>query len=989
MVDVALHFLGELKVLRKGEEQNLPPSKKTRALLAYLALSDGNHRREQLCELFWEIPDDPRGSLRWSLSKLRRLVDEDGLARIVADRNHVSLQPEGAYIDVRELERLVSAGLSSLPMTSLMEAEENFRGEFLAGLELPAFHDFSAWCTTERERVNKLQLMLLSELVSRLLDNPEQGIDFARRMVNQSPYDKTARANLIRMMVATGRIREAEQQVKQGSILLEEVGEDDLELHRALRGGFGKPATPASQRGGKVTTVSQPARPLIGRSAELAELQESFSQVREQSNAACILLQGEPGIGKTHLLSHARFIGNSSGALVLTAGAFESEIVRPFALWKDALRDSTFQEAIGMLNGSERIDRDGLFNSLSNLVRDETESSPVVVLFDDMQWCDESSAAALHYVLRTSADRPLLVVLAARDQEVSSNTAVLKLLRGLRQEKQLETIKLAPLQKDEISSLIASRIPGVDSQLIGKESRGNPLLAIELARAVAEGDFIGTLNELVNERLSRLRPETVDLLQWASLLSPQIDIAILERMTDLDASTVEESLEEAENSGILLSTDKGYHFSHDLVTRSIYKALSKSRSKYMHRRIAEFMEHDATVDLELAAELARHASQSGDPALAARSLVLASRLCLRFFANDDALELASRGLEFASKLSGANRVCLILELKEVQLQAAPVEDWESAASEYVALAEQALDYGDLNHARLGYHMASEIRWAHGNWSGAKREILQAERVTRGGSEEIHIVGMAEAARCLLLLEKDLPEADAMLMEVESRAQRNRIESDALPAAQGMLKYYENDLEQAESLLEEARVRTKSHGNRLQEFQANEYLTMIEIEKGDYQAAAIRCKTLLSLGEKLRQGSEGPFAHAIEALCEYALNENDNGIESALQELRDVDAKQRLAYLLNRSSQLDLQAGRIETAVERANEALQNAEILDRASEIIMARMVLVEACQRQHDPTNCRKHVQALLAMPTESGAKWARERAATLVQRFQEKNHV
>jgi len=988
MVDVALHFLGELKVLRQGEEQDLPPSKKTRALLAYLALSERSHRREQLCELFWEIPDDPRGSLRWSLSKLRRLVDEDGLARIVADRNQVSFQPDGATIDVMELEKLVSAGLSCLPIESLEAAEKKFRGEFLEGLELPNFHEFSAWCTTQRERVSKLQRTLLSELVCRLQHQPEQGIDYALRLVNQLPYDKTARANLIRILVASGRKREAEQQVEQGSQLLKEVGEDDLELVRALRGGSGNPAARAAQPGKKAKAASAP-RPLIGRDTELAELQASFDKVREQSKAACILLQGEPGIGKTHLLSYARAIGNSNSALVLAAGTFESEIVRPFALWNDALRDSANRETIELFSGSERIDREKLFSSLSNLVREESENGPVVVLFDDIQWCDESSSAALHYLLRMNADRPVWVILAARDQEILSNNAVMKLLRGLRQDKQLHTINLAPLQQDDISSLITSRIPGVDSELIGKESRGNPLLAIELARAVADGDFVGTLNDLVNERLSRLQPETVDLLRWASVLSPHIDTAILERMSDLDTPTVEESLEEAEQSGILLNTDKGYCFSHDLVARSIYKSIATSRTKYMHRRIAEFMEGDAAVDLELASGLARHASKSGDPAIAARSLVLASRLCLRFFANDDAYELACKGLEFAADLTGANRVCLILELKEVQLQAAPVDDWESAAAEYVALAEQALDHGALSHARLGYHMASEIRWAHGNWSGAKREIMQAERVTRGGSEEMHIVGMAEAARCLLLLEKDLPDADAMLMEVAARAERGRIDSDALPAAQGMLKYYENDLGEAESLLEEARVRTKTHGNRLQEFQANEYLTMIEIEKGDYQAAASRCQALLSLGDKLRQGSEGPFAHAIEALCEYALNNDDSGIEAALQNLRDVDAKQRLAYILNRSAHLDLQAGDTDWAVERATEALQNAQILDRASEIIMARMVLVEAYHRQLKPEKCRKQLDALRSLPDDTGAIWARGKAKDLIKRFQDELYV
>ena len=94
-------------------------------------------------------------------------------------------------------------------------------------------------------------------------------------------------------------------------------------------------------------------------------------------------------------------------------------------------------------------------------------------------------------------------------------------------------------------------------------------------------------------------------------------------------------------------------------------------------------------------------------------MVSAGRLCLRFYANDDALNLALTGLEFAQQLPDTERICLTLELSDVRLAAAPVQDWEKAANEYVQLAEQALDCGALPHARLGYHLASNLRWPSG------------------------------------------------------------------------------------------------------------------------------------------------------------------------------------------------------------------------------------------------------------------------------------
>ena len=61
---LGLRLLGEVELLRDGERAALPPSRKTRALLAFLAATGKPHRRERLCAMFWNVPDDPRGALR-------------------------------------------------------------------------------------------------------------------------------------------------------------------------------------------------------------------------------------------------------------------------------------------------------------------------------------------------------------------------------------------------------------------------------------------------------------------------------------------------------------------------------------------------------------------------------------------------------------------------------------------------------------------------------------------------------------------------------------------------------------------------------------------------------------------------------------------------------------------------------------------------------------------------------------------------------------
>src|SRR5262252_7598271 len=109
-----LAVLGDFKVFRDGQPVALPPSKKTRALLAYLAVLERPQRRERLCEMFWQIPDDPRGALRWSLSRIRQIVEPDNEGCVQADRTVVALDPARFECDLRQIEGLKPEQLEEL-----------------------------------------------------------------------------------------------------------------------------------------------------------------------------------------------------------------------------------------------------------------------------------------------------------------------------------------------------------------------------------------------------------------------------------------------------------------------------------------------------------------------------------------------------------------------------------------------------------------------------------------------------------------------------------------------------------------------------------------------------------------------------------------------------------------------------------------------------------------------------------------------------------
>lgn len=975
MAKLEFNFLGDFSVLRDGEPSALPPSKKTRALLAYLALNARKFRRDHLCELLWEIPDDPRGSLRWSLSKLRKVVDDEDLKRIVADRNDVEVEADDVRIDVLELLQLLG-DIGSVATEELEQAADKYQGNFLEGLELSNFHDFHSWCVAERERVLRAQADLLQELVRRHADAPAKALPYARRMVGISPYDEDARARLIRLLVDLRYTEEAEQQYLLGKRMLKEVGVASTGALFAARKSSPAPKeTPEPE-----LRAAPPPRPrpvqhstdLIGREEELAVLADTYKEAVDSSSARVIMLSGDPGIGKSRIVETATTLADGERALLLAASAYESETLRPFALWIDALRQKLPDAAAEIFAEKAVENRERLLESLSALVETEAKDGPVVLIFDDMHWCDESSAAAVHFVARMNSRYPVVFLIAGRSSEIQDNVPLQQMMRGLRSDGLLVELEVGPLPEEALQKLIERQDPGVDAVRLGRESGGNPLLAIELARAEAEGESGSSLNELVRERLGRFDVNGAEILRWAAVLSPLISLEALENLTGQDAQSISNALDTAERQAMLKATDTGLQFSHDLIARGVYNEISPLRRQVMHRRVAELLEESAAVDLRHAADLAHHASQSGDAGLAARAMVSAGRLSLRFFANDEAASLARRGMLLVDSLHGAERVCLSIDLRDILLSAAPIEDSEALATEFMVLAEQAVDHGELAHARLGYHLSAFVRWLQGEWTDAREQSLQAARVVRGGTVEDQIAGMADTAKCLVLLERDLPQADAMLMEADALSRKNAVRHQSLPAGLGMLRFHENRLDEAEELLKEARTLCKAAGDRFNEYQCNEYLVMIDLERKRYDLAAERGKQLLVLGDKLREGSEGPFARAIVGLCRYGLDGEHDALDKALDELRIADAKHRLAYAQIKASQMDLENRDYESAVARATEACDLATLLQRPTETALARAVLASAYKAGKDDKLAAKHAKAVARLAGPGIAKWA-----------------
>ena len=205
-----IRVLGPLEVARDGAPAELPRSRKTRALLAYLALAPREHPRERLCRLLWPDVDDPRAALRWSLSRLRHVVSGPGHERLAATRELVQLEPKDVEVDAFRLRRLAGADPRGASADALAEAAGLFRGDPLDGLDLPDAPDFQSWCVAQREELRGAELRILDALVERLRPRPNEAVPYAHRRVRLDREDEEAHVRLVEVLAAAGRGREAD-----------------------------------------------------------------------------------------------------------------------------------------------------------------------------------------------------------------------------------------------------------------------------------------------------------------------------------------------------------------------------------------------------------------------------------------------------------------------------------------------------------------------------------------------------------------------------------------------------------------------------------------------------------------------------------------------------------------------------------------------------------------------------------------------------------
>lgn len=232
-----LRLLGPLGVSRNGAAVALPRSRKVRALLAYLALAQRPVSRSQLCRLLWDVPNDPRGELRWYLSKLRRGLDDGDRHRVITGaQDLIALDLSDGQVDALEIEQALRAGAGALSHDRLGELAARFGGELLEATEIAGNPEFVGWLAATRQRYRAMHVAVLSELAARA-HGSEEAFRHLAAWLRVAPFDQRAHVAMLDALVAGGSVRDAEGHLAVAIRAFEHEGLDWAPLRNAWRAG--------------------------------------------------------------------------------------------------------------------------------------------------------------------------------------------------------------------------------------------------------------------------------------------------------------------------------------------------------------------------------------------------------------------------------------------------------------------------------------------------------------------------------------------------------------------------------------------------------------------------------------------------------------------------------------------------------------------------------------------------------------------------------
>jgi len=459
---------------------------------------------------------------------------------------------------------------------------------------------------------------------------------------------------------------------------------------------------------------------LLERDGELALLEEALGAVQGTGSGRVVVLGGEAGVGKTTLLR--RFCEGRER--VLWGSCDPLFAPQPFG----AIRDVA-ELAGGRLG--ELLAADAKPHEVVAELLRQLAGGPHLLVLEDVNWADEATLDVFRLLARKIALAPVLLVATYRDDELDVRHPLRLVLGELATAPALRRIRLAPLGLGSVERLAARH--GVDPDELFQRTGGNPFFVVEALAAGTDG-VPGTVKDAVLARAGRLDAHAHRLLETVSLLPPEAELWLLERV----AGDVLDGLEGCLASGLLAPTRNGVVFRHELARVAVEESVPPNVRLGVHERALAALAEPPGGRRELA-RLAHHAEAVGDEAAVVELATAAAREAAKVGAHREAAAQLARAVRFgAVRLTPSERAALLEERATECYITDQYDDGIAALEE--ALAHHRASADVLGEGRVLSRLA-EFLWCPGRVVEADRAGWAAfallERLPPG----------AELARC--------------------------------------------------------------------------------------------------------------------------------------------------------------------------------------------------------------------------------------------------
>ena len=396
---------------------------------------------------------------------------------------------------------------------------------------------------------------------------------------------------------------------------------------------------------------------LVGRAEELGSFERVLSEL-VQGRSAALELVGEPGIGKTRLLSELASRADARGLLVLSGSASELERDLPYWVFVDALDDylrGLERHRLDALDDDIRTELADVFPSLAPLAAPHgavlqheryrshravrellerlTATKPLVLVLDDLHWADSASVDLLGALLRRPPDAAVLIALAVRPRQMPERLSAV--LERAHRAGLVARLELGALSRDEARELLGESIGGAAATTLYDETGGNPFYLEQLARSLgrtfestaadsglllADLDVPDAVAAALAEELTLLEDGTRLVLEGAAVAGDPFDIELAAAAAATTEASVLSAVDELLNLDFVRQTDvpRRFRFRHPLVRRAVYESTPAAWRVGAHERSAEALATRGA----LAAERAHHVERSARQGDAAAVAVL-------------------------------------------------------------------------------------------------------------------------------------------------------------------------------------------------------------------------------------------------------------------------------------------------------------------------------------------------------------------------------